>query len=129
METSIIDVLTQKYELKSNAYYTKYPSDPDGTANQYHHDNHYRPFYDKWIKYTEEGWYGPAGLGYPMPEIWYSVLDEFLTYVLNECPNFKILQIKIKFGELRIYLEHINEKIASECSALETLLSDSHLIY
>lgn len=127
---NIIEVLKEKYNLSPNSYYFSSPyGNYDENLRKEHQEKHYKPFYNKWIKYTEENWYGPGGLGFPMPENWYAVLDEFLEYVLKECPEFKIHQLKIKFGGARIYLGNVNKKIQDECFGLEELLFDKHLIY
>jgi len=127
---NIIEQLKTKYNLAPDSYYTSSPygkSDPNLRIN--HEKEYYLPFYDKWIKYTAENHYGPGGLGYPLPEVFYAVLDEFLEYVLKECPDFKICQIKLKFGSVRAYLDGVSDKIKNECWQLTSLLSDKYLVY
>lgn len=127
---NIIEQLKEKYNLAPNSYYTSSPyGKDDKLARENHTNNYYQPFYDKWIKYTAENHYGPGGLGYPLPEVFYAALNEFLEYVLKECPDFKICQIKLKFGSVRAYLDGVSEKVKDECWELEKLLSDKHLIY
>jgi hypothetical protein len=72
-------------------------------------------------------WVG--GLGNPTPSVWYTVLDQFLEYVKEIDPNFKILQIKIKFGGLRLYLDSKNKQIQEMCRELEEVMTDKKLIY
>ena len=126
-----LEAIKKKYNLSENSYYTKSPYGKSETVEdlEEHNRKFYVPFRDKWRKHTAEGWYGPEGLGYPMPEIWYSALDEFLEEILKEFPDFQIHQIKIKFGGVRIYLAGISEKAREDCREMERVLFDKHLIY
>lgn len=74
------------------------------------------------------GWSG-INLCSPTPHTWFDVIEEFLEYVETKCPNFEILQIKIKFGGLRMYLNNISLDVHKEVVALEKLLFDKKLIY
>ena len=81
----------------------------------------------------EKGWYG-FSLG-NIPMIWATIIDKFLEELEKECPEFKIHQIKLKFGGLRFYVQlNINdvEKVDSlnkEIRKLEKFLYNSKLIY
>ena len=61
--------------------------------------------------------------------VWTDVLDEFLSWLEIQCPDFEIHQVKIKGRGLRLYLgtktDFVipDEKIRSEISQLEDLLS------
>ena len=62
----------------------------------------------KWKSYIPRGWYG-FSLGEPCPDSWYSIINEFLEYIVKlqdekKISNFEIHQIKIKFGGLRFYV-------------------------
>lgn len=130
IKMNIIEQLKEKYNLSPDSYYTESPyRKEDSAAYDKHMKECYQPFHDKWIKYTEKNWYGPDGLGFPLPEVFYRALDEFLEYVLKECPEFKILQIKIKFGAYRGYYQGLTEKIQEENRELQNLLTDKFLIY
>jgi hypothetical protein len=60
---------------------------------------------------------------------WTDVLDDFLTWLETECPDFEIHQVKMKFRSLRFYvgtktdLFLPNQRVRSEISKLEKLLS------
>ena len=127
----IIEELTKKYSLAPDSYYTESPygKDNDGLLRKEHEEKYYIPFRDKWDKHTEKGWYGARGLSFPLPIVFYSVLDDFLEYVKKECPDFKLLQAKIKFGGVRLHLDNITPKVEEECYQLEDLLFDKFLIY
>ena len=125
MPTKIIQDLQTKYCLSPDSYY-KEGVNPYKVAISFEDTAAYESFKKKWMPFTEAGWYGPTGLGYPMPRIWYQVLDEFLDWCLTTEPNFKILQIAVKFGYVKIYLVGIDWKITLE---LTRLLSDKKLIY
>lgn len=122
---NIIEILKQKYNLAPNSYYTKSPYSMDlyGKTNP-------REIIlkNKWKDYVEQNWYG-ISLGEPTPIIWFEVIDEFLDYVKEKHLNFKILQIKIKFSNLRMYLENISPPTQKLVYELENLLSDKYLIY
>lgn len=133
----IVEELKIKYNLEPNSYYLHcpYKSKLGNKELQNEFNELFSTFCKKWDKYTEQNWYGCGGLGFPMPIIWLKVLDEFLDYILKECPDFKILQLKTKFGSIRIYLnlnsEDIdkNKQIQKEINLLEELLFDKFLIY
>lgn len=82
----------------------------------------------KWKDYIEPKYYG-FSLGEPTPAVWLDVLDEFLDYIVSVHPNFKILQLKIKYGQICIYLDNISPDIQELISDLEDLLQDEYLIY
>ena len=83
--------------------------------------------FSKWAYRVGKGWYG-FSLG-SVPRVWTDVLDEFLSWLESQCPDFEIHQVKIKFRKLRFYAgkktEFVipDEKIRSEISKLEKLLS------
>jgi len=83
--------------------------------------------FSKWAYRVGKGWYG-FDLG-DVPCVWTDVLDEFLSWVETQCPDFEIHQTRIKFGSLRFYIGTKtdlfipDEKIRSEISQLQNLLS------
>ena len=40
-----------------------------------------------------------------VPFIWFHIINEFLEYLEKEDPDFKILQIKTKYGRVAVHLE------------------------
>ncbi len=128
-EENIIQVLTKKYNLAAGSYYKSSPYSADtktiGFSLVTPREKELRA---KWSNYVQEKWYG-ISLGQPTPEIWFDVLDEFLEYVRANNSEFKILQIKVKFGAARIYLENISEESRGFANQLENLLSDKLLVY
>ncbi len=90
--------------------------------------------FTKWAFKVEEGWYG-FSLGESVPMIWTIAIDKVLNYIQEQIPDFKILQIKLKFGGLRFHVdlkmddcELVNE-IRGIIKELETLCSSKNLIY
>jgi hypothetical protein len=83
--------------------------------------------FSKWAYRVGKGWYG-FSLG-DVPRVWTDVLDEFLSWLETECPDFEIHQVKIKGRGLRLYLgtktDFVipDEKIRSEISQLQNLLT------
>jgi hypothetical protein len=84
--------------------------------------------FSKWAYRVGKGWYG-FSLG-DVPRVWTDVLDEFLSWLEIQCPDFEIHQVKIKGRGLRLYLgtktEFVipDEKVRSEISQLQNLLSN-----
>jgi hypothetical protein len=80
----------------------------------------------KWAYRVGKGWYG-FDLGH-IPPVWTDMLDDFLSWLESQCPDFEIHQIKIKVGGLRIYVgtktDFVipDEKIRLEISKLQNLL-------
>lgn len=123
--------LIKKYNLKKDSYYLDSENpykerDEEEIAFQ---QEAVRKLQDKWVYHIPKGWYGFLGLGHPTPRIWYAVIDEFLDYVKEQCPEFEILQQKLKFGQYRSYLNKITKEIQSEIYELENVMFDHKLIY
>src|SRR5579859_6420475 len=71
------------------------------------HKSHFHPdlrLFLKWAYRVKEDWYG-FSLGETVPSSWVIAIELFLRFMKQEVPDFKILQIKLKFGGLRMYLE------------------------
>ena len=89
--------------------------------------------FQKWAYRVGKGWYG-FDLS-AIPNVWVFMLSQFLTWVESQCPDFKILQIKTKFGGLRFYIEThcddaaVNEVVRSEIAKLEKLMFHKNLIF
>jgi hypothetical protein len=83
--------------------------------------------FSKWGYRVGKGWYG-FNLG-DVPRVWTDVLDDFLSWLEIQCPDFEIHQVKIKGRGLRLYLGTktdfvIPDKtIRFEISQLQNLLS------
>ena len=87
--------------------------------------------FQKWAYRVRKEWYG-FNLG-DIPCAWGDVLNDFLVWVESKCPDFEILQIKMKFGGLRFYIDThskdaaVNKRVHSEISKLEALLRHEKL--
>lgn len=90
----------------------------------------------KWAYKVEKGWYGFSLENAPM--VWAIIIDEFLTELDRIAPNFKIHQIKLKFGGLRFYVDlnldevgdaDLIKAIHDQIGELETCLFNEALIY
>ena len=55
-------------------------------------------------------------LGIPLP--WYDVLDETLTEVQSRHPDFRIMQLKLKLGTVRIHLANVPPAEMKEIKAM-----------
>ena len=58
----------------------------------------------KYIDYIPDGWYGFA-IGHPTPYNWNVVINLILELCIKHDPNFRICQIKMKWGGIRFYCE------------------------
>lgn len=82
--------------------------------------------FSKWAYRVGKGWYG-FSLGH-VPPVWTKMLDDFLSWLETQCPDFEIHQVKIKFRGLRFYvgtktdLVIPDEKIRAETRKLEQLM-------
>lgn len=88
--------------------------------------------FDKWNHKIPKGWYGFDLEGTPC--VWWQIIDEFLDEVNKECPDFEIQQVKLKFGQIRCYIQlnttpEKSKEINKEISELENILFDKNLIY
>jgi hypothetical protein len=87
-----------------------------------------------WAYRVEKGWYGFA-LGRDVPIVWTRIIHDFLEELEKEAPDFKIHQIKLKFGGLRFYVDlRLDDKdkskaIHEEIHKLCNTLSDDRLVY
>ena len=119
---SVVDQLKSKYSERFN-------------LNNYKQKSNFHAdviLFQNWAYRVEKGWYGFA-LGEFVPYVWTNILDEFFNYVEIKCPDFKIHQVKIKFGGIRIYLK-LNSKESSgeineEIEKLEEWLQHPDLGY
>ena len=123
MKTGIVDELKEKHkEALARAQKELKHGRPKLRAN---YDSDVILFM-KWAYRVGKGWYG-FSLGH-IPPVWTDVLDDFLSWLETQCPDFEIHQIKKKFGSLRFYvctktnLVIPDEKIRAEISQLENLL-------
>jgi hypothetical protein len=122
---NIINELKQKYNLAPDSYYTKSPYSMDLYGKTSPREIVLR---EKWKNYIEPKYYG-FSLGGPTPAVWFDVIDEFLDFLKEKHPDFKILQIKLKMGSLRCYIENISPDTQKLVFDLENLLSDKFLVY
>ena len=86
--------------------------------------------FQKWACRVRQGCYG-FDLG-DAPRVWADLLNDFLAWVESQCPDFEILQIKMKCGGLRFYIdtkivdEVLQQRVGSEINQLEILLRHDH---
>lgn len=85
-------------------------------------------FIAKWKPYNAEHYYG-VDYADEVPEAWLDDIDSILEECKKETPDFKIFQLKIKFGGLRLYLQDVSEDMRTKVSKLEQKLYDKNLIY
>ncbi len=114
----IFSELITKYDLRPNSYVY--------TAN-FDHKYWFDYLFYKWKPYIAENHYAFQAL--VSNEIWYRVIDEMLEIIKVDSPNFKIVQIKVKVGGIRIHLENIFDKVFYGVQVIEQVLYDESLIY
>ena len=111
------DYVNSILESNKDAYWNPYLIDPPT----------YRYIKSKWKDRIKQDCIG-FSMALPTPEVWYVAVDEFLNYVLEKCPDFKILSIVIKAGGVRFNLEGITEEIEKEMEEIEYILFDRKLL-
>lgn len=124
---NLTDVVASFSKRLEKIDWKQYKNNPlgDGSPDLY--------LFMKWAYRVEKGWYGFA-LG-NVPMVWAFIIDEFLTELEKEAPDFKIHQIKLKFGGLRFYVDlglkdNLKaEVINHEIDKLTQLLQNENLIY
>lgn len=119
-----VDKLIAKYKLAPNSYYKESPYDgvyPDISKAEL-------MLVENWQNRTKKGWYG-ISIGQPCPESWFAFLNEFLYIVEKYNKDFEILQIKMKYGSIRIYLDKISDETQDEVSKVQSFLHDRFLVY
>lgn len=79
----------------------------------------------KWADNIKEGWYG-WDIG-NAPIKWYLAVSDFLDLAVKKCPQLEILQIKQKFGGLRIYINNADAEVYEAASRLEYLCQMENL--
>jgi hypothetical protein len=126
--TGIVEALAEKHKerlAQAQQELKKRMARPAKPFGDYHYDSDILMFY-KWAYRVGKGWYGFA-LG-SVPRVWTDVLDEFLSWLETQCPDFEIHQVKIKGRGLRLYLGTKtdlfipDENIRSEITQLQNLL-------
>lgn len=82
---------------------------------------------EKWQDYVEFGWYG---FDLPIiPEIWIDCIDSLLKYCQSKCPNFRILQIKLKFGGIRMYLSGLDAETENLVEDICRKMYNDRMVY
>jgi len=87
----------------------------------------------KWAYRVEKGWYGFALDGAPL--LWAVIINDFLHELELVAPNFKIHQIKLKYGGLRFHVvlrlddTRNMQEIQNNIRKLENMLTSDGLIY
>lgn len=84
----------------------------------------------RWSDKIEPGWYGFDLTLWP-PVNWYNAINAFLTWLETQQPEFKIRQIKLKFGRLHIYVTYPveNEELRKDIFEFSQQFFDQKLVY
>lgn len=112
--------IIEKYELASNSYSPFEDDYKHAAALQL-------ALFERWLPYIQEGYYGFDMGGCPIS--WYFAIEEALCVILDKCPQMRILQIKLKFGGLRMYIEADDWEIQEAIDELEKVCYDDSLVY
>ena len=125
--------IVNKFQLKQNSYFS---DDFHITRNDAARQLIFKQsteleakFFVKYDRFIPVGWYGFELIG--APEVWFDVIGELLDAVLQDKAegDIQILQIKIKFGGIRIYIGGLNDDELDLVEKLTPLLFDERLIY
>ena len=131
---NIIDIIIELFDLDN--YHDRYFSNDVDKRIQEDIKNlpwiqiiNMRNIINKWEDHFQEGCHVGWSLPSYVPFIWWNIIDLYLESVKDRCPEFKILQIKLKFGGLRLYLKNIPVEFQQEVGKLEQKLFYENLIY
>lgn len=119
----IVNELKKKYQKNLNS--TNYKEKSDFNPTIYLFQNWAYKIPPKWFGFSLDN----------SPFVWGQILDEFLQWVDSKCPDFKILQIKLKYGSIRAFLDlncsnaEIVNEVSHEIEKLEDWLQHKDLIY
>jgi len=124
-----------KYELKPIVFDEKYNNVyqylnefPDKRKDFETEKNDFY-FINKYSKYIGEGHYG-FSIGTPIVPEWNEIIEKILDLCIETDPDFKILQIKLKFGGIRFYVQtNIIEDIDDIEILIMKKMHDNALIY
>jgi len=121
--------LITRHNLAANSYLdfnpfkqakkTSYEEESDAALNKF-----LTP--EKWNR-VSEGWYG-FDLQ-TCPPKWFEALEEFWGLLEKDSPDFKVLQTKLKYGSIRIYVDNISDDAQKAIEMLENVLQDKNLIW
>jgi len=126
---SIANELITKYKLEADSYYLANPYEILDPWGRDVISNRIEELQIKYQKYVPARWYGLRGLSYPIPLVWLDVIDEYLQYATKECPDLHVLQVKVKYGGIRLYLDNWTDDVRVASYKLGDVLYDSKLIY
>lgn len=88
-----VDKILRKYNASHNKYDTSDTSADD-----------YKTFMKKWGRWVRKGWKGFELDN--VPKVWYSIIDEFLEYLVDIDPTAEIHEIKVRHGGLRFFVDY-----------------------
>lgn len=119
-----VEKLLKKFSIKRDSYYNYNPYlDNENTISQAE-----IRLGQNWRNRVADGYYG-ISLGHPTPDCWFLFLHEFFRLIEQYNPDFKILQVALKYGRCKIYLDNINEETEDIIEVVCNELSDKNLIY
>lgn len=81
----------------------------------------------RYFNRVPDGWYGFDVSCWPIN--WLNALEEFLTELEKDSPEFEILQNKLKLGGARLYYNNISDEAEKAVDLLEEAMYDENLIY
>ncbi len=125
LESGIVEELELKYKRRLARAPQELKEDETRMRGQCSYVSDLLLFWN-WAYRVGKGWYG-FHLGH-IPPVWKDMLDEFLSWLESQCPDFEIHQIKMKFGSLRFYIDthsedkSVNETVRAEISKLSNLM-------
>jgi len=82
---------------------------------------------NKYQNRVPENWYGFEIDCWPVN--WIDALEEFLTELEKDSPDFEIYQLKLKWGSFRGYMGNLSEEAGKSVDLLKEAMQDKNLIY
>lgn len=118
---NIFEDIINKYKLEPNTY------EADLIGSNEESTVWLEQFREKWQARFVSGYWNLEISG--LPQRWLDAIDEALDLIEIESPEFKIAQIKIKFGGIRINLFDISSQVFYSLQELERVLYDDRFYY
>lgn len=113
--------IIEEFELKPNSY-------SEDKLSEFLYSTKRKKINEKWKNHIVDGYYGFESES--LCSLWIEVIDIFLEEIRELDQEFRIYQIKTKFGGARIYIESDKiENLQESVNLMEKVLFDERFIY
>lgn len=118
--SNIFDSIIEKYNLESNTY------DKDPIVSVENLVQWTKNFTEKWSSHFVGDFYISLCA---LPKRWLDSISEVIDIINVASPQFRIINIKIKFGGVRLNLVDISEEVFYSLREIENVLCDDRFYF